>query len=55
MSGSLKFFKNLKTLKYLDLSFGYYYESITDLKSLESLENLEEIKTNTERFELLNL
>ena len=53
VSGSLKFFKNLKTLKYLDLSFGYYYESITDLKSLESLENLEEIKINTERFETL--
>ena len=53
VSGSLKFFKNLKTLKYLDLSFGYYYESITDLKSLESLENLEEIKINTENFESL--
>ena len=53
VSGSLKFFENLKSLKYLDLKFSYYYESITDLKSLESLENLEEIKIDTNRFKTL--
>ena len=53
VSGSLKFFKNLTKLKYLNLSFGYYSDSITDLKSLEYLENLEEIKITTGNFKKL--
>jgi surface protein len=54
VSGSLKFFKNLGQLKYLNLSFTYSAEeSITDLKSLESLENLAELKINTRGFETL--
>jgi len=53
VSGSLKFFKNLTKLKYLDLSFGYYADSITDLKSLEYLENLEELKITTGNFKKL--
>ena len=53
VSGSLKFFKNLTKLKYLNLSFGYYADSITDLKSLEYLENLEELKITTGNFKKL--
>jgi len=53
VSGSLKFFKNLTKLKYLNLSFGYYSDSITDLKSLEYLENLEELKITTGNFKKL--
>ena len=53
VSGNLKFFKNLTKLKYLDLSFGYYADSITDLKSLESLENLEELKITIGNFNTL--
>ena len=53
VSGSLKFFKNLVQLKYLDLSFGYYGDSITDLKSLEYLENLEELQLTIGNFKKL--
>jgi len=53
VSGSLKFFKNLGQLKYLNLSFGYYGESITDLKSLEHLENLEELQITIGNFKKL--
>ena len=53
VSGSLKFFKNLNKLKSLNLSFGYYADSITDLKSLEYLENLEELKITTGNFKKL--
>ena len=41
--GSLKFFKNLKSLEYLDLGFGYYGDSIKDYEALENLENLREL------------
>jgi len=53
VTGSFKFFKNLAQLKYLDLSFGYYGDSITDLKALEYLENLEELKITIQNYKKL--